>query len=324
MIVHRICAETATVSHGTSHVTTRQVQCALCEVTVTHAEWHTTSQLVPPVSQSHLSVSQSPSLSVSPPVSQSVPLSVSQCPSLSVSPPVSQSVPLSVSQSPSLSASPPVSQSVPLPVSQSPCQSVSPPPCQSVPQPVSQSVPLPVSQSPCQSVSPPPCQPVPLTVSQSPSLSVSPPPSQPVSPPPCQSPSQPGPVVPSPTPCMRCLRVELTHQRPVFTSIQRPLLSAHSSYMKAMSCIRGLRKQCPDSTDIDKSMRNLHGAETALKALCSDDRIIEGQSSNRPPPFGPGPFRSFFLSFFLSLCVCVCVWGGGGYTRISLALSENI
>ena len=47
--------------------------------------------------------------------------------------------------------------------------------------------------------------------------------------------------------------------------------------MNAMSCISGLKKQCPDSNDIDKAMRNLHGAEIALKALCSDDRIIEGQ-----------------------------------------------
>ena len=170
MIVHRICAETATVSHGTSHVTTRQVQCALCEVTVTHVEWHTTSQLVPPVSQSHLSVSQSPSLSVSPPVSQSVPLPVSQSPSQSVSPPVSQSVPL--------------------PVSQSPCQSVSPPPCQPVPLSVSQSPSLSVSPPASQSVSPPPCQPVPLSVSQSPSLSASPPVSQSVPLPVSQSPSQ--------------------------------------------------------------------------------------------------------------------------------------
>ena len=49
--------------------------------------------------------------------------------------------------------------------------------------------------------------------------------------------------------------------------------------MKAMTCIAGLREQCPgEKASIDKSMTNLHGAESALKALCADDTIIEGRA----------------------------------------------
>ncbi|XP_076447843.1 uncharacterized protein LOC143284759 [Babylonia areolata] len=47
------------------------------------------------------------------------------------------------------------------------------------------------------------------------------------------------------------------------------------SFVDAMSCIHPLKKRCPRTQAIDDSMKNLHGAETSLKALCSDDTIIE-------------------------------------------------
>lgn len=50
-----------------------------------------------------------------------------------------------------------------------------------------------------------------------------------------------------------------------------------SSYMHGMDCISDLKKRCPESKHgtIEEAMTNLHGAEEALKSLCSDDTNIE-------------------------------------------------
>ncbi|KAL8558838.1 hypothetical protein ACOMHN_031767 [Nucella lapillus] len=47
------------------------------------------------------------------------------------------------------------------------------------------------------------------------------------------------------------------------------------SYVDAISCVRPLKKRCPRSQAIEDAMKNLHGAETSLKSLCSDDTNIE-------------------------------------------------
>ncbi|KAK3803064.1 hypothetical protein RRG08_027986 [Elysia crispata] len=73
------------------------------------------------------------------------------------------------------------------------------------------------------------------------------------------------------------------------------------AYVDAMSCVDGVKSQCPEEKhlDIENALINLDGAKEELSGLCSDDTIIENYAMQQTCLTAAGPGSETCLAMIL-------------------------